>query len=118
MRQLYRGGMPEITVHVTPCRCSHCPHREGGVRQLYRGGMPEITGLIPRATAALSTLEYSRRLFRSWNKGELPTHLAYFSGALAGMSEGVAFSPFQVSNLRLTLAPCPLPKPYTPVPPS
>jgi solute carrier family 25 2-oxodicarboxylate transporter 21 len=37
---------------------------EGGVRQLYRGGAPEILGLIPRATAALSTLEFSRRLFR------------------------------------------------------
>lgn len=37
---------------------------EGGVRQLYRGGLPEITGLIPRATAALSTLEFSRRMFR------------------------------------------------------
>jgi hypothetical protein len=34
------------------------------VRQLYRGGAPEILGLIPRATAALSTLEFSRRLFR------------------------------------------------------
>jgi solute carrier family 25 2-oxodicarboxylate transporter 21 len=37
---------------------------EGGVRQLYRGGLPEITGLIPRASAALSTLELSRRQFR------------------------------------------------------
>ncbi len=41
--------------------------REGGVLQLYRGGLPEIAGLIPRATAALSTLEFSQRVFRSWD---------------------------------------------------
>jgi solute carrier family 25 2-oxodicarboxylate transporter 21 len=33
---------------------------EGGVGQLYRGGLPEIAGLMPRASAAMSTLEFSR----------------------------------------------------------
>ena len=76
------------------------PRREGGIRQLYRGGGPEIIGLVPRATAALSTLEYSRRTFRSWNEGELPTHLSYLSGGLSGFTEGVVFSPFQVIKVN------------------
>lgn len=76
--------------------------REGGFRQLYRGGLPEITGLIPRATAALSTLEYSQRLFRSWDKdGQLTAPYAYASGSLCGVTEGVVFSPFQVIKVRL-----------------
>lgn len=129
--------------------------REGGVKQLYRGGLPEITGLIPRATAALSTLEFSHRTFRlvplecthilvchgicstpvlathtitcthlpcnvahagnsidcltltcqcaycehacrHLHHGHLPLPYAYLSGALAGVSEGIVFSPFQV----------------------
>ncbi|WIA12686.1 hypothetical protein OEZ85_006327 [Tetradesmus obliquus] len=74
---------------------------EGGLRQLYRGGAPEILGLIPRATAALSTLEFSRRLFRSWHDGQLLTRYAYLSGALCGVTEGVAFAPFQVIKVRL-----------------
>eukprot|EP00882_Tetradesmus_deserticola_P003923 GHRQ01004148.1.p1 GENE.GHRQ01004148.1~~GHRQ01004148.1.p1 ORF type:complete len:311 (+),score=141.45 GHRQ01004148.1:882-1814(+) len=74
---------------------------EGGVRQLYRGGAPEILGLIPRATAALSTLEFSRRLFRSWHDGQLPAPYAYLSGALCGVTEGVVFAPFQVIKVRL-----------------
>lgn len=75
--------------------------REGGVTQLYRGALPEITGLVPRATAALSTLEFSQRLFRSWSGGELPVFYAYLSGGLSGVSEAVAFSPFQVIKVRL-----------------
>mmetsp|Transcript_8374 Transcript_8374/g.20855 ORF Transcript_8374/g.20855 Transcript_8374/m.20855 type:complete len:290 (-) Transcript_8374:426-1295(-) len=76
--------------------------KEGGVLQLYRGGLPEITGLIPRATAALSTLEFSQRLFKSWQAdGSLKTQYAYLSGGLSGVTEGVAFSPFQVIKVRL-----------------
>ncbi|KAF8067171.1 msrB [Scenedesmus sp. PABB004] len=74
---------------------------EGGVAQLYRGGAPEILGLIPRATAALSTLELSRRTFRSWHDGHLTPGYAYLSGALSGVTEGVAFAPFQVVKVRL-----------------
>lgn len=74
---------------------------EGGVRQLYRGGLPEILGLMPRATAALSTLEFSRRMFSSWHEGHLLTSYAYLSGALSGVTEGVAFAPFQVIKVRL-----------------
>mmetsp|Transcript_2283 Transcript_2283/g.5111 ORF Transcript_2283/g.5111 Transcript_2283/m.5111 type:complete len:283 (+) Transcript_2283:59-907(+) len=75
--------------------------REGGLLQFYRGGLPEIAGLIPRATAALSTLEFSRRTFRSWHAGELPTPYAYLSGGLCGITEGIVFSPFQVIKVRL-----------------
>uniref|UniRef100_A0A7S3R606 Uncharacterized protein n=1 Tax=Dunaliella tertiolecta TaxID=3047 RepID=A0A7S3R606_DUNTE len=76
--------------------------REGGLRQLYRGGLPEIAGLVPRASAALSTLEFSKRTFRAWS----PTHQlemrhAYAAGALSGVSEAIAFSPFQVIKVRL-----------------
>jgi hypothetical protein len=74
--------------------------KEGGVLQLYRGGLPEIVGLMPRASASLSTLELSRRKFREWNGGELSTQHAFLSGALSGVSEGVAFSPFQVIKVR------------------
>lgn len=74
--------------------------KEGGVLQLYRGGLPEIVGLMPRASASLSTLELSRRKFREWNGGELSTRHAFLSGALSGVSEGVAFSPFQVIKVR------------------
>ncbi len=56
-----------------------------------------IAGLIPRATAALSTLEFSQRLFKSWNPdNKLTAGYAYISGGLSGVSEGIAFSPFQV----------------------
>jgi len=75
--------------------------REGGVLHLYRGGLPEILGLVPRAAAALSTLTYSHELFRSWHQGELPAAYAYLSGALSGVPEAVAFSPFQVIKVRL-----------------
>jgi solute carrier family 25 (mitochondrial 2-oxodicarboxylate transporter), member 21 len=70
--------------------------REGGVRQLYRGGLPEITGLMPRAAAALSTLEFSQRYFKERNGGQLSTLGGYVSGGLCGITEGVVFSPFQV----------------------
>ncbi|MEW5306733.1 MAG: hypothetical protein WDW36_009177 [Sanguina aurantia] len=75
--------------------------REGGVRQLYRGALPEITGLVPRATAALSTLEFSRKEFRARNGGQLSVPAAYLSGAMAGVPEGIAFAPFQVIKVRL-----------------
>eukprot|EP00798_Chlamydomonas_sp_ICE-L_P001480 gene1480-32866_t len=75
--------------------------REGGVRQLYRGGIPEIAGLVPRATAALATLEYSRREFRSWNDGKLTPFYAHLSGALCAVPEAIVFSPFQVIKVRL-----------------
>lgn len=75
--------------------------REGGVLQFYRGGLPEILGLIPRATAALSTLEFSQREFKRRNGGSLSTAGAYASGGLSGLSEGVAFAPFQVIKVRL-----------------
>ncbi|KIY96069.1 2-oxodicarboxylate carrier 2 [Monoraphidium neglectum] len=83
---------------------------EGGVSQLYRGeqspprqrrGLPEILGLMPRASAAMSTLEFSRRFFRERSGGELPARYAYASGALSGVSEGVVFAPFQVIKVRL-----------------
>ena len=74
---------------------------EGGVRQLYRGGLPEIAGLMPRAAAALSTLEFSRRFFKERHGGRLRAADAYLSGALSGVSEGVAFAPFQVVKVRL-----------------
>ncbi|GLC35292.1 hypothetical protein PLESTB_000580300 [Pleodorina starrii] len=75
--------------------------REGGVLQFYRGGLPEIVGLVPRATAALSTLEFSQRELRRVNGGSLSAGGAYLSGALSGVSEGVAFAPFQVIKVRL-----------------
>lgn len=34
--------------------------------------------------------------FRSWHDGQLPAAYAYFSGALSGVTEGIAFAPFQV----------------------
>ncbi|KAI8468968.1 MAG: mitochondrial carrier domain-containing protein [Monoraphidium minutum] len=75
---------------------------EGGVRQLYRGGLPEIAGLMPRASAAMSTLEFSRRMFRGLDEGGvLSPSYAYLSGALSGVSEGLAFAPFQVIKVRL-----------------
>ncbi|GLI70454.1 hypothetical protein VaNZ11_015316 [Volvox africanus] len=75
--------------------------REGGVLQFYRGGLPEIVGLIPRATAALSTLEFSQRQLRRSSGGVLSPGGAYLSGALSGVSEGIAFAPFQVIKVRL-----------------
>ncbi|GFR45377.1 hypothetical protein Agub_g6753, partial [Astrephomene gubernaculifera] len=76
--------------------------REGGVRQFYRGSLPEIVGLIPRATAALSTLEFSRRELRAaGGGGQLGAGAAYLSGALSGVTEGLAFAPFQVIKVRL-----------------
>jgi hypothetical protein len=38
----------------------------------------------------------------SWHEGQLLTRYAYLSGALAGVTEGVAFSPFQVIKVRLS----------------
>jgi len=32
----------------------------------------------------------------SWHEGHLLTSYAYLSGALSGVTEGVAFAPFQV----------------------
>lgn len=75
--------------------------KEGGLVSLYRGGLPEITGLVPRATAALSTLEFSRRTFRRMNDGKLSTPAAYLSGSLSGFCESFAFAPFQVIKVRL-----------------
>ncbi|KAG2483083.1 hypothetical protein HYH03_018024 [Edaphochlamys debaryana] len=75
--------------------------REGGVLQFYRGGLPEIVGLVPRATAALSTLEFSQRELRRANGGTLSLAGGYVSGALSGVTEGVAFAPFQVIKVRL-----------------
>ncbi|KAG2434431.1 hypothetical protein HYH02_012261 [Chlamydomonas schloesseri] len=75
--------------------------REGGFLQFYRGGLPEIVGLIPRATAALSTLEFSQRELRRANGGVLSGAGGYISGALSGVSEGLAFQPFQVIKVRL-----------------
>jgi hypothetical protein len=37
---------------------------------------------------------------RSWHDGQLPTRYAYLSGALCGVTEGVAFAPFQVIKVR------------------
>lgn len=74
---------------------------EGGLKQLYRGGLPEITGLIPRASAAMATLEFSRRAFRSLHDGDLLTRYAYLSGSMSGVTEGVVFAPFQVIKVRL-----------------
>jgi hypothetical protein len=92
---------------------------EGGVRQLYRGGLPEIAGLMPRAAAAMSTLELSRRWCLARGGGLLPGSgsgggsstaaaavtltpaAAYATGALSGVSEGLAFAPFQVVKVRL-----------------
>jgi hypothetical protein len=37
---------------------------------------------------------------RSWHDGQLPTPYAYLSGALCGVTEGVAFAPFQVIKVR------------------
>lgn len=57
---------------------------------------------MPRAAAALTTLEASQRLFRSWDPhGKLTARNAYLSGALSGVSEAVAFNPFQVVKVTL-----------------
>lgn len=74
---------------------------EGGAAQLFRGALPEIGGLAPRAAAALSTLEYSQRLFRSWHpQRQLTAPAAYMAGALSGVSEAVVFNPFQARPFR------------------
>lgn len=40
---------------------------------------------------------------RSWHDGQLLTRYAYLSGALCGVTEGVAFAPFQVIKVRRCL---------------
>ena len=68
---------------------------------MYRGGLAEISGLVPRASAALSTLHYSQKLLSEANGGTLSTLGGYLSGAASGVTEAVAFSPFQVVKVRL-----------------
>ena len=75
--------------------------REGGVLRLYRGGMAEISGLVPRASAALSTLHYFQQTLKDLNGGILSTSGGYIAGAASGVTESVAFSPFQVIKVRL-----------------
>lgn len=80
--------------------------REGGglplgLLRLYRGGLAEISGLVPRASAALSTLHYAQKLLRESNGGTLSTVGGYMAGSASGITEAVAFSPFQVIKVRL-----------------
>ena len=75
--------------------------QEGGVRQLYRGGLPEIAGLVPRSSAMWSSYEFSRRTMVAWNGGVCTTPIVAAAGACAGVCEGMAFSPFQVVKVRL-----------------
>jgi len=77
--------------------------REGGPRQLYRGALPEISGLMPRAAAALTTLEFAQRGLRaaSADGRTLSAGGAYLAGGMSGVSEAFAFSPFQVIKVRL-----------------
>ncbi|GIL74313.1 hypothetical protein Vretifemale_4358 [Volvox reticuliferus] len=88
-----RGNLLLLTTHCpAPARVCAC----------ITLSLPSATasaapaGLIPRATAALSTLEFSQRQLRRTNGGVLSPGAAYLSGALSGVSEGVAFAPFQV----------------------
>ncbi|PNH07452.1 putative mitochondrial 2-oxodicarboxylate carrier [Tetrabaena socialis] len=60
-----------------------------------------LNRLIPRATAALSTLEFSQREFARANGGTLSMPGAYLSGALCAVSESFAFAPFQVIKVRM-----------------
>jgi solute carrier family 25 2-oxodicarboxylate transporter 21 len=74
---------------------------EGGVRQLYRGGLPEIMGLVPRSSAMWSGYEFSRRELTRLNGGTCNTQIVAAAGVAGGCCEGVAFSPFQVVKVRL-----------------
>lgn len=57
---------------------------------------PFLPRLIPRASAALATLEFSQRKLRAANGGELSAAGGYLSGCMSGVTEGIVFSPFQV----------------------
>ena len=63
---------------------------EGGVRQLYRGGLPEIAGLVPRSSAMWSGYELSRRELTRINGGACNTQIVAASGVCAGCFEGVS----------------------------
>ncbi len=65
---------------------------EGGMRQLYRGGLPEIAGLIPRSSAMWSGYELSRRELTRLNGGVCNTQIVAASGVCAGCCEGVSSS--------------------------
>ena len=80
---------------------AHAIIREGGLRQLYRGGLPEIVGLVPRSAAMWSGYEISRRELIRLNGGTCTTWVEGLAGAFAGCCEAVAFSPFQVVKVRL-----------------
>lgn len=70
---------------------------EGGVRQLYRGGLPEIAGLVPRSSAMWSGYEFSRREMTKLNGGVCNTQIVAMAGVCGGICEATAFSPFQVT---------------------
>jgi solute carrier family 25 2-oxodicarboxylate transporter 21 len=74
---------------------------EGGIRQLYRGGLPEIAGLVPRSSAMWSGYEFSRREMIKLNDGVCNTPIVAMAGVCGGVCEGTAFSPFQVVKVRL-----------------
>eukprot|EP00329_Picozoa_sp_Boothbay-MS584-11_P007537 67954_4 len=74
---------------------------EGGVRQLYRGGLPEIAGLVPRSSAMWSGYEMGRRKLIQLNGGVCTTPIVAAAGACGGICEGVAFQPFQIVKVRL-----------------
>lgn len=78
--------------------------QQGGIKQLYRGGLPEISGMLPRSTAALATLELSKRGLASLSPedgGRLKAWHAYAAGGASGVAESLGFAPFQVIKVRM-----------------
>lgn len=73
----------------------------------FRGTAPPEAGTMgsfpPHTMAHFPPHAFLRHTpSRSWNDGELPMAYAYASGALSGIPEAIAFSPFQVIKVPKT----------------
>lgn len=60
-----------------------------------------LTGMLPRSTAALPSLDMSKRaLALTSADGKLRAEHAYLAGAVSGVAESLGFAPFQVIKVR------------------
>lgn len=60
-----------------------------------------LTGMLPRSTAALASLDMSKRALASTSAdGKLRAEHAYLAGAVSGVAESLGFAPFQVIKVR------------------